>query len=816
MIEPNEPEEQRSASDRRVVLALLFTSGAAALIYEVSWSRQIGLLFGHTVHSAAVVLTCYFVGMAIGSVLAARWVGRVIPLLGYGVAELVVAGWVPWVPRLLDAVEQSSWAAWLSHPEPVVQVLIRWGLAFGLLLPATVGLGASLPFMAEHLSPDRRLAPGRVALAYALNTAGALVGVVLTTAVLMLAVGVRGSGWIAAALSGGCGIVACLMAIRGRAGGQESKSGVESKSEAREVLTGQSVTDSKGSVGFWLALAALSGFGTLGLQVLYTRMFSLVFHNSTYTFGAVLTVFLAGLAIGSAAVARLHRRMSAERLLGIAAGLGAAGVSLSVPVFLGLTNLDSFTFGSTFTAYLVGVFGLVALVVLPPVSVLGAVLPGIWKAAGASGMGGGAVVGWLTAGNALAAALGALLASVVFLPSVGLWPSIVVFSLIFGLIPVVLLVRSGRRLAAVGVVLVLVGLGGVAITAPGRVRTLPPDPRIRILAGWEGAYGLVEVVQVASGNRILRQNLHYGLGSTGRSTVRELRQGHLPLLLHPDPREVLFLGLGTGLTSGAATIHPQVDRIEIVELIPEVVETARFFEPENLGVVGHPKVTIRIDDARHDLLASGKTYDAIISDLFVPWESRAGYLYTVEQFRLARSRLNPGGLFCLWLPLYQLGATELTMIADSFASVFPSTSIWWGQLASDRAMLALIGSEAPLTIDPNRVDATLPLLTDTRNDPERYLDSAETLARLYGGDWPRPAPGTRLNTDEHPRVEFLAPIRQRNDRLLSGERLLDLFDQRFRRLPFHQILDEPKPRDQGIVMYRRRVWQREQLTSGAL
>jgi spermidine synthase len=105
---------------------------------------------------------------------------------------------------------------------------------------------------------------------------------------------------------------------------------------------------------------------------------------------------------------------------------------------------------------------------------------------------------------------------------------------------------------------------------------------------------------------------------------------------------VLFLGLGTGLTAGAALVHPEVERIDVVELIPEVVEAARYFEPENLGVCDHPRVTIRIDDARHDLLGASKGYDVIVSDLFVPWESRSGYLYTVEHFRLARDRLQPG------------------------------------------------------------------------------------------------------------------------------------------------------------------------------
>ncbi|CAN5912614.1 hypothetical protein BH23PLA1_BH23PLA1_18200 [soil metagenome] len=789
----------------RFVLVLFFLSGAAGLMYEISWSRQIGLLFGHTVHSSAVVLACYFAGMAIGYLIAARWVGKVVPLLGYGVAEILVAAWAPLVPWLLEGIEGSAWASWLNHPEPGLQMLIRAALAFGLLLPAAVGLGASLPFMAEHLSLDRQLAPGRVALAYALNTTGALCGVLATTAFLMIVLGVQGSGLLAAALSGFCGIAACVIAVRYR-------------SPTPKILpepSAVSTTIPWRSVAPWVVLAALSGFGTLGLQVLYTRMFALVFHNSTYTFGAVVAVFLAGLALGSAGVSRWHRRISVERLLGLAGGLGSALVALSVIGFVALTGLQYFTFGKTFSSYMIGVFGLVALVVLPPVTLLGALLPTIWKGAGRVGIEGGAVVGWLTAGNALAASVGALLASFIFLPGIGLWPSIALFSALFGLIPIALLIRGGQHLEAVGLALLLIGLNVYAVQVPGRIRTLPPGPRTEIIASWEGPYGLLEVVEVERGYRVLRQNLHYGLGATGVSTPRERRQGHLPLLLHPDPKEVLFLGLGTGLTAGAAIPHPEVERIDVVELIPEVVEAARYFNPENLGVVDHPKVNIRIDDARHDMLGSSRQYDVIVSDLFVPWESRTGYLYTVEHFRLARSRLQPGGLFCLWLPLYQLGADELTMIADSFATVFPETGVWWGRLSLNFGMLALVGSEEPLALDAREIDARLDEIQRSfQNETiSGGLESASEFWKLYAGDWSIHRP-ERLNTDEFPRVEFLAPISHRGATELTGERILHAFDESLSDLPTGSVEIRPAPGDRLADRSERRVWQRGMLIRG--
>jgi spermidine synthase len=199
-----------------------------------------------------------------------------------------------------------------------------------------------------------------------------------------------------------------------------------------------------------------------------------------------------------------------------------------------------------------------------------------------------------------------------------------------------------------------------------------------------------------------------------------------------------------------------------------------------------------INDARHYLYATPRQFDVIVSDLFVPWHSQTGYLYTVEHYQAARRRLKPGGIFCQWLPLYQLGPREFEMIANSFATVFPQTTLWRGELSGDSPLMALVGSEQPLTLGAGALAARLATLSEP---PWRKADvlggSVDDLLTLYAGDWPSAtatdAAAAQLNTDDHPRVEFLAPVSNRQQVTLSGARLKRYYTDRLLWLPLGSI-----------------------------
>ncbi|MAC56167.1 MAG: spermidine synthase [Gimesia sp.] len=794
---------------------IFFLSGAAALIYEISWTRQIGLLFGHTVQAAAVVLGSYFAGMGIGYAVGGRYASRVSPLVAYGIMEVIIAMWSSLIPSLLFLTESSSLLTWLVNPSPAIQTSLRGAFCFLLLLPSTTALGATLPFMAELLSPRGKTAISRISIAYAFNTAGAFVGVVCATLFLLVIVGVRGSSYFAAGLSAFSGVMALVLARRYALTGYR-KLFVESdlpsipepclRPPDSNKSTDTSASDASDCI-WWSVIAGLCGFATLALEILYTRLFSLVFHNSTYTFGAVIAVFLIGLALGAAIVPLLSQRMVGEKMIGVAAWAGAIAIVVSVLVFVRVTELEYFNIGESFRSYLLGGLGLVTIVVLPPVVLLGVLLPLVWRSF-RHPKGTGQLVGNLTMFNTFAAAVGSVSASFVLLPIFGLWSSFGIVALVFLLISLANFIRCRHiGLAFLGC---LTSLPLIVILGTGSTHWMRPSSMVdeEIIRRWESAYGWIDVVR-SPDNDVwkLRQNLHYRHGATGDNSIRERRQTHIPILLHQKPHDVLFLGLGTGVTASAALPFDEIENIKIVELIPEVVEAARLMSQFNKGVVDHPKVEVRLDDARHDMLADEQRYDVIISDLFVPWESLTGYLYTVQHYRLVHKRLKSGGLFCQWLPLYQLGSREFELIADSFASVFPETTLWWGSMESHGAVLALVGSNQPIHVDIVNFKHRFELMQHQLLQQDPYLRRAGHLFDLYFGKWDR-RDVPYLNTDEHPRVEFLAPRSHRDQNLLMGKALRQYFDTMLVRLQVETIVPGIQNGDAQDIMKRRRAIQK--------
>ncbi len=733
--------------------------------------------------AAAVSLWLSAATLGRSQFLARETIFRLAALFAAALVILLAAAWAGLVPALLVWVGSSAGPGEMEAFRDSSGGRAAW--CFLILLPATIPLGATLPLALEALAARggcRRCGP----VAYGLNTVGGLVGIVAATAFLLVVVGVRASGFLAAALSALCGVTACVAALFQRGSGTTP--------DTAAVETGRA----GGSSG-WLVLAAVSGFGILGLEVLYTRMFALVLHNSVYTFGAVVAAFLLALSAGAAVAVRLGRRWPPRRVAAVSFAAGGLALAASVAAFPRATGLTYFSAGETFAVYLAGAFGLVAVFVMPPVVLLGMTLPAAIHAAA-----GGRAVGRVTAVNTLAGAAGAIAAGFLLPPVVGLWSSFAAFVALFGFAGAALLVRGGsRRLAAASAVMTT-GLSVLIVS--GRLVN-GSDDGVQVVHRWESAYGWVDVVRTGRGDSLaVRQNLHYRHGSTAYA-VREYRQGRLPLLLHPRPVDVAFLGLGTGLTAAPAVLDRDVERAVVVELIPEVVAAARLLAAANLGVVDHPKVEVRTDDARHYLLRTKRRFDVIVSDLFVPWESRTGYLYTAEFYEGVRGRLKAGGLFCQWLALYQLGPEEFELIADSFSSAFPHTTIWWGQFDAQYPIVALVGSEQPIAVDPVRLDDRMDALTAMPGGADPDFRTRSDLPALYLGGWPRD-PSRRLNTDEHPRLEFAAPVSQRGGQTLHGPSLKLYFDRVLSRLPSSGVRFDGELDDLARDGERRRAVQR--------
>ena len=759
------------------VLCLFTLSGGAGLIYEASWARQVGLVLGMTERTAAVVLAAWFLGIALGSWVGGCWVARSgRPLVGYAVAELVAGVWALAVPALLGTFEGVAMTGLLDPSWPVTRLLFRASAVLIILLPSTAALGATLPLLAHLLSGAGRGA-GLVLGAYGLNLAGGGVGLLAATFWLLVHTGVQGTGQLAAGISCFCGLAA-LMLNRSLPGRSEIRAPKDAEGSASDAAGTAATVGAR-----WTALAAISGATALGLEVLYLRLFARTLQNSSYTLGAVVAAFLVALALGSGVAARWLRRQPVEDVVVRAAGIAAVATPLSLLLFRSVTQFGALQPpGESFGGYMAFTLGLVGMVVIPPVTAVGMLLPCALFVAtggvGSSGLGGhqerGHSVGRLAAVNVLAAAAGALLTSYVLLGIAGIMGCFSLFAVGLLLLSIAWngLVQCVRMAALATACLVLIYT--VLMGPASRLRTGE-----KLLASWDTPHGLIEVIE-AGENRTLNLDVHYLMGDTA-GAGSERNQGHLSLLLHPHPARVSFLGLATGITAAAALDHPAVKEITIVELIPQVVQASHLFKEQNQDLLSDPRGRLVVEDARQ-FLRTGvlPPQDVIVADLYVPWHSRTGYLYTVEYFRAVRSRLAKGGIFVQWISLRQVGRRELALIADSLALVFPRVTLW--REPAHPRIICLVGKDGPLALDQAALNRRLARLASSSKIAPVHLSRATDLMKQYLGRWPR-QPGAVLNTDEHPRLEFLAPITQRSLSRPLAARLREFQRDLFDRLP---------------------------------
>jgi spermidine synthase len=237
--------------------------------------------------------------------------------------------------------------------------------------------------------------------------------------------------------------------------------------------------------------------------------------------------------------------------------------------------------------------------------------------------------------------------------------------------------------------------------------------------------------------------------------VPERNQTMIPLLTHPAPREIFFLGMGTGISAGAG-LFANPHRVTVCELLPDVVDFARdWFAAYVNGLFTDPRVTIHREDGRQCLARSPATYDMIIADLFTPWRAGVGNVYTVEHYRLAAARLKAGGAYVQWMPLYQVSLREFAIIANTMAQVFPDLTLWRGDLYPERSILALVGRNDPAPLDPATLAAQWRAMTGENTADAVLIDRA---LKFYAGN---AASGifadAPINTDDRPLIEYLAP-----------------------------------------------------------
>lgn len=788
---------------------LVFFSGLAGLVYEVLWMKQMGLLFGNTSHAAAATLAAFFAGLAAGSAFWGRRAARTAsPLRVYagleaGIALTALLYFV--VLRLFHGIYPWLYQGIASAGG---LLLTKFALALLLIFPPAFCMGGTIPAIGQHLIRSSSTFGATAARLYGVNTFGAALGAFLAGFHLPLWLGFRGTCLGAMAVTGL--VAAGALALSRRGGGQPRASVRPLTAASLDPGSASGSERCPGASSRWaiLPLAFLSGFGVLALEVLWMRMFAQVLENSVYTFSAILVIVLLCLAAGAWGSSRLARRArSPFHTLALLTLLSGLAIALTPFIFMELTgSLTILASKGSWVRYVLLIFRTGFLAIGVPALLLGTIFPFLMKAEERYAVSAGVSLGRLAAVNTVGAILGSLACGFVFLGTLGLWRTMQLIAALYLFAALVLPLawKAGGTALKVGGGLGLLLL--VTLLNPVGLPINSVDPLRgpeEILETWEGSDCTVAAALDRNGVSI-KINSHYGLGSTGAASLEKL-QSDIPLMACPRARTLFFLGLGTGITAGSA-LDPQfsnVTRVVACELVPEVVAAARKyianFEGQDYtgGLFTDPRATVRVEDGRHYLMAARDRFNLIDSDLFVPYRSGAGSLYSREHFLAVKERLEPGGVFFQWLPLYQVTDNEFGIIARTMLAVFDQVSLWRNNFQPGEEVVALAGHKGTAPLDACDRDTRAARMSAVDGKDHRDLArlnlpfNSGTILFFYCGNLSAAGDlfdGYPLNTDDRPLIEYLAPrtYRDRTETTVPwfvGPRLARLVDEVQRRCP---------------------------------
>jgi predicted membrane-bound spermidine synthase len=781
--------------------ALFFVSGAAGLIYEVIWVRQFGTVFGSTVYSVALVTGLFMCGLGLGGWAAGRFADArfradsASPLRWYGAAELAIAALalgLAWgLPRLAPlAAELARYvpdaAGWYRLAGS--GSFARYALAALLIAPITLLMGATLTLLIRHIvGREVGVAGWRISLLYAANTAGAALGCFLTDIALVPALGVFGTQSLAVGLNLAAGIGALALARTRRAephaatpAPPEEPAPGAARERAALVLTG-------------LALA-LTGFASMGMQVVWFRHLITLHGSSRPAFSMLLFVILTGIWSGSLVGSACARRVG--RVLPVFALSIAAFVASTLAALAAFDVTEARAAARELFAGAQGAGDLswalavhwttlrpALLVVGLPIFFLGAAFPlanaYVQRLAASVGRRAGA----LYLANTAGAVSGSLLVGFALLPALGTQRATgVVLAAALAAVAAIFVAQRRESGAAGPVFAACLALPLLALAAWTRLpedfllrRSLMHPPGLRLLALDEGVNETIAVTEYPDLSRGLFTNGHAMSNSTIDAQRYMRAFAHVPLLIHERPRTAMVMCFGVGTTLHAALLHP-LERVDLVDLSEDVLAHAHWFEPTNHGALRDPRVRVHVNDGRQHLrMMPPESYDLITGE--PPPITQAGVvsLYSREFFLLARSRLRPNGLISYWLPIRQASPEAVRALLGGFVEAFPDSVL----LSGGRAELILLGRVgAPPELDPEAIRARLAALPEVARDLDAvYFGRLQELFGAFVASAPtmrRVASLVPPLSDDRPVLEYGDPAYQR--RFTLPPSLFDLRD----------------------------------------
>ncbi|MEY3395386.1 MAG: hypothetical protein RL346_1622 [Verrucomicrobiota bacterium] len=755
-------QQGRQPQGGLMIIVLVFASGAAGLMYQVSWMKQLGLLFGNTSQAAAATLAAFFAGLGTGSWWwGKRLSGATRPMRSYAWLEFGIAVsaltyfailkmFHAVYPSLHAAVQGTAWI-WI----------IKFALALLLIFPASFFMGGTIPAIGQAAIRDPNRLGHTGALLYGMNTLGAAMGLAFAAFVLVPSFGFTFTYAITLALSLAVGVIAWSL--------RDSSPPPEPEKAVREKTEETAPPGERIAIG---VVCFFSGFVILALEVVWTRIFAQVHENSVYSYAIILIVVLIGLALGSVISSVISRCVrnpwsALSGLILIGGVLLVLGPFILMHVTHGLAPVSSL---EPWSDYVRGLFNTgfrgIGIVVIA----LGTVFPFLMKVVERGAAAPGWKLGKLLAINTLGSIAGAVLCGFFMLPILGMWKSLQILTIMYLTLGLVLPLGWGTRGITLRVLSIAFLVLSLTASDPGGLPVAGNlEKEGKVMQAWEDSDGTVTVIERPSGHRVIKINGSYGLGSTA-AYLEQTYQARIPLLLFPQTKSVFFLGLGTGISAGAAfdKSFPNVDRVVTCEIIPAVVEASKRWIPEKMtgGLFSDARSSILIEDGRHALQASSEQFDMINADLFLPYQRGAGSLYSLEHFRVVASRLHDDGVFVQWLPLYQLTEYEFGVICRTMLEVFGDVTLWRNNFQPGQEKIALMARKKSVPFMVPRADnqeslaAAVEGLTWQATTPDMFRVAAESIPFLYAGNLTASKQlfgGFPINTDDRPVIEYQTP-----------------------------------------------------------
>jgi spermidine synthase len=764
----------------------LILSGAAALIYEVLWLRQLGLVMGHTAYALSTVLTSFLGGLALGAYAGGRWVKRGLASARlYAAIELAIALVAVAMPLLIAALDPVFGVAYRALTDRFLAYnVVQFALSGAVLLVPTFLMGTTLPIVAGVVVRREDEVGASTGLLYALNSLGGVLGASLAGFVLLPGFGMAATGRIAAALNVVAALVAFAAARRSAAGAAPAPANdalpVEPAraSEAPAAIAEPALRPAGWPVpgpGFLAVLYATSGFAALALQVGWARLVGFSMGSTTYSFTITVSTYIVGLALGSLILPRI-RPLARDpvRALFLLHAVIALWTIATLPYLGDLPGRVLDLFGAkdlSVHRVLAGQTLLVLATIAVPTIAMGGMFPLVTQLLQRAVASTGYATGLSYAANTLGNIAGSWIAGFVLIPAIGMRGTVMFSAFLSAAVgmlylapalrshPSWTLLRAGALAAAVALLAWWLPSWQqhMLVTAPyllaKQVAQVGSDKlreRLKvdgeILEQREGPTGIVTVQKSANMLFLYQDGLDES-GSHGHA-IRLL--GHLPMLFHGNAKDVLIVGLGGGQTLRAVLSYP-IDRVDSVEISEDVRQVAEKYFAADL--LADPRSHVIIGDARNHLRYAPELYDVIISQPSYPWMAGASDLFTREYFEDLRDRLKPGGVACSWFFTFDDPSRE--SIIRAFSEVFPNAYL----LMVMGQPRALIGMRDPRPIDDAAMALALASPAAVRDLQAFGLRTPADVKRLIVGrdaGLKQRKPDAPVNSDDNSYVGFNA------------------------------------------------------------